>query len=227
MLARLGTIAYSFGAVFWLVTDASILGGPWLVSLGRDFVVLCCVAALVWGLMVGVGLLMGRSSTGSSHSPLLAANDRPAVRLQHIGVRFMISGSQTGGSFSVVDHPIDPASLAAPYHTHTREDEYSLVLEGDVGFALDDQVIVGHPGDTIFKPRNIRHAFWNASNAPARTPEIIAPSGFEHCFVEIGEVFAKPGPPDAAALASIANRYGLTMERSTAPELIAKHRLQP
>ncbi len=163
----------------------------------------------------------------TARSPLLLANDRPSARLQHIGVRFMISGAQTGGSFSVVEHPIDRASLAAPYHTHTREDEYSIVLEGDVGFALDDQVVIGHPGDTVFKPRNVRHAFWNAGNAPARILEIITPAGFETYFAEISEVFAKPGPPDVATLASIASRYGLAMERDTAPELIAKHGLQP
>jgi quercetin dioxygenase-like cupin family protein len=139
----------------------------------------------------------------------------------------MISGPQTGGAFSVVEHPIDPASLGAPYHTHTREDEYSIVLEGDVGFALDDQVLIGHPGDTIFKPRHVRHAFWNSGNEPARILEIITPAGFEKYFAEISEVFAKPGPPDAAALASIAGRYGLMMERSTAPELVAKHGLRP
>jgi quercetin dioxygenase-like cupin family protein len=139
----------------------------------------------------------------------------------------MISGAQTGGVFSVVEHPIDPASLAAPYHTHTREDEYSIVLEGDVGFALGDKVVVAHAGDTIFKPRNVRHAFWNASQGPARILEIITPAGFENYFAEISEVFAKSAPPDGAALASIAARYGLRMERDTIPELVAKHGLNP
>jgi quercetin dioxygenase-like cupin family protein len=163
----------------------------------------------------------------TANAPLLSADDRPAARLQHIGVRFMISGEQTGGLFAIVEHPIDPSSLAAPYHTHTKEDEYSIVLEGEVGFALDDQVVVGHAGDTIFKPRNVRHTFWNAGDAPARILEIITPAGFEEYFAEMSEVFAKSGPPDAAALASIAGRYGLNMERDTIPELIAKHGLRP
>jgi mannose-6-phosphate isomerase-like protein (cupin superfamily) len=139
----------------------------------------------------------------------------------------MISGEQTNGLFSVVEHPIDPVSLAAPYHTHSKEDEYSIVLEGEVGFALDDRVLVGHPGDTIFKPRNVRHTFWNASEAPARILEIITPAGFEEYFVEVSEVFAKGGPPDTAALALIANRFGLKMERETIPELLARHGLNP
>ena len=163
----------------------------------------------------------------TASTPLLTAEDRPSTRLQHIGVRFMISGEQTGGLFSVVEHPIDPASLAAPYHTHASEDEYSIVLEGEVGFALDEQVLVGRPGDTIFKPRNVRHTFWNAGETPARILEIITPAGFENYFAEVGEVFATPGPPDLAALGAIAGRYGLTMERDSIPELIAKHGLRP
>jgi quercetin dioxygenase-like cupin family protein len=161
------------------------------------------------------------------NSPLLAADARPSTRLQHIGVRFMISGEQTGGLFAVVEHPIDPMSAAAPYHTHTKEDEYSIVLEGVVGFALDQDVVIGHPGDTIFKPRNVRHTFWNTGESVARILEIIAPAGFEEYFAEVGEVFARPGPPDGAALASIARRYGMIMERDTLPELIAKHGLRP
>ena len=158
---------------------------------------------------------------------MLPANERPSTRLQHIGVRFMISGEQTGGLFAVVEHPIDPSSLAAPYHTHTNEDEYSIVLEGDVGFALDDKVVIGHPGDTIFKPRNIRHTFWNAGDTEARILELITPAGFEEYFREVGEVFAQGGTLDVRALAAIAGRFGLSMERETVPELIARHGLKP
>jgi quercetin dioxygenase-like cupin family protein len=163
----------------------------------------------------------------TTEAPILKALDRPATRLQHIGVLLMISGEQTGGAFSVVEHPIDPSSLAAPYHTHSKEDEYSIVLEGEVGFALDEQVVIGHPGDTIFKPRKVRHTFWNAGEVPARILEVITPAGFEDYFLEVGEVFSQPGPPDPSALASIASKYGLAMERDSIPELIAKYGLRP
>ena len=161
-------------------------------------------------------------STVTLASPLLPADDRTATRLQSLGVLFMISGSATDGRFSVVEHPMPPRSLAAPYHTHSREDEYSIVLEGEVGFALDEKVITGRTGDTIFKPRNIRHAFWNAGSEPARILEIISPAGFERYFAEVGELFAAAGGPDFARLAEIAARYGLAMERETAAALIQK-----
>jgi len=160
-------------------------------------------------------------------APMLHADGRPSTRLQHIGVRFMISGAQTNGAFAVVEHPIDPLSAAAPYHTHSNEDEYSIVLEGEVGFALDELVVIGRPGDTIFKPRNVRHTFWNATDGPARILEVITPAGFEEYFAEVGKVFATPGPPDVAALGSIAAKYGLATERESLPDLIAKHGLRP
>jgi quercetin dioxygenase-like cupin family protein len=160
-------------------------------------------------------------------SPVLMAADRPSTRLQRLGVRFMISGDQTGGAFAVVEHPMEPLSLAAPYHTHTMEDEYSIVLEGEVGFSLDGNVVVGRPGDTIFKPRNVRHTFWNASNEPARILELITPAGFENYFAEVGDAFAKSGPPDVSKLATIAASYGLMLERETIPELLAAYGLQP
>ena len=53
-----------------------------------------------------------------------------------MGVRFMLAGDETGGGFSLVEHPIPPRALAAPLHRHSREDEYSFVLEGRLGAML-------------------------------------------------------------------------------------------
>ncbi len=61
--------------------------------------------------------------------------------LLSVGVRFMIWGEESGGDFSLVEHPIEPRTLAAPLHLHTREDEYSYVLEGRMGALLGDEVI--------------------------------------------------------------------------------------
>src|ERR687894_825013 len=88
--------------------------------------------------------------------------------LGSIGVRFMIDGEAAGERFSLVEHPMSARALAAPLHKHTREDEYSFVLEGQVGALLGEEVIVGKPGDLIFKPRDQWHTFWNAGDQTAR-----------------------------------------------------------
>ena len=97
----------------------------------------------------------------------------------------MIDGDETDERFSLVEHPMSARALAAPLHRHTREDEYSYVLEGSVGALLGDDVVIGKPGDLIFKPRDQWHTFWNAGDEPARILEIISPAGFERFFAEL------------------------------------------
>ena len=68
--------------------------------------------------------------------------DGKAGSLGGIGVRLMALGEETGGGFSLVEHPMPPRALAAPLHRHLREDEYSYVLEGRVGALLGDEVLI-------------------------------------------------------------------------------------
>ncbi len=83
----------------------------------------------------------------STTARVLGAKDGKAGRLGSIGVRFLIDGAETDGGFSLVEHPMPPRALAAPLHRHSREDEYSFVLEGRVGALLGDEVVYGDPGD--------------------------------------------------------------------------------
>ena len=46
--------------------------------------------------------------------------------------RFLIDSKDWGGRFAVVEHLLAPHSIAAPMHRHTKEDEFSLILEGRV-----------------------------------------------------------------------------------------------
>jgi len=84
-----------------------------------------------------------------------------------IGVVFKIWGHDTGGALSIVEHPF-PVGALVPPHLHTREDEYSIVTEGQIGFRSGDREVVLGPGGYITKPRGELHAMWNAGPAPAR-----------------------------------------------------------
>lgn len=92
----------------------------------------------------------------------------------------MLSGNQTAGQLSVLEHPLAPRALGSPVHTHRNEDEYCVVLEGVVGAQIAEQVIEAGPGAVLVKPRGVPHAFWDPSDQPARLLEIISPAGFEH-----------------------------------------------
>src|SRR5256714_10566968 len=151
--------------------------------------------------------------------------DGRAGFLGSIGVRFMIDGAESGGGFSLVEHPMSARALAAPLHRHSREDEYSYVIEGRVGALLGDEVVVGAPGDLIFKPRNQWHTFWNAGDEPARLLEIISPAGFEQFFAELVEL-GGVSQADPAALGALSGRYGLEMDPSSIPGLLERFDLR-
>ncbi|MGH2925989.1 MAG: cupin domain-containing protein, partial [Solirubrobacterales bacterium] len=118
---------------------------------------------------------------------IVAPTGGRAVDLTSVGVRFMAWAEETGGGFSLVEHPIPPKTLVAPLHKHSREDEYSFVVEGRMGAVLGDEVIHAETGDLAFKPRDQWHTFWNAGDEPARILEVISPGGFEHFFREFDE----------------------------------------
>jgi quercetin dioxygenase-like cupin family protein len=141
------------------------------------------------------------------------------VRLASLGVRFMLGGEQTGGRFALVEHPLPARSLGAPVHTHHDEDEFSYVVEGQIGVQIGDRVLVAGPGTLVTKPRGVPHAFWNASDAPARLLELISPAGFERYFAAIAELFAS-GAPDPARAEAIRRHYDLDLDLDSMSRLL-------
>jgi quercetin dioxygenase-like cupin family protein len=156
---------------------------------------------------------------------VVGPRDGKAGFLGSIGVRFMIEGEEAGQRFSVVEHPMSARALAAPLHRHTREDEYSYVIEGRVGALLGDEVVIGGPGDLIFKPRNQWHTFWNAGDEPARLLEIISPAGFERFFAELVDLGGVT-QADPQVLGELCARYELEMNPDSVPELIQRFDLR-
>jgi mannose-6-phosphate isomerase-like protein (cupin superfamily) len=156
---------------------------------------------------------------------IVTPNDGKEGFLGSIGVRFLIDGHEADERFSLVEHPMSARSLAAPLHRHTREDEYSFVLEGRMGALLGDEVVEAGPGDLVFKPRNQWHTFWNAGDEPCRILEIISPAGFERFFEELVDL-GGVAQADPAAFGELTQRYGLEVQPDTVPELLERFGLR-
>src|SRR6266700_3276943 len=112
-----------------ILTDS--LGGPYI---SRDTTVL---------------LKRRRMEAAAAHVKVVGPKGGKEGFLGSIGVRFMIDGIEAGERFSLVEHPMSPRALAAPLHLHTREDEYSFVLQGRMGALLGDVVVEAGPGDLV------------------------------------------------------------------------------
>lgn len=166
---------------------------------------------------------------GSTGPRLIGPRDGARVDLRSLGVRFLVWGEESGGGFSLVEHPIPPRTLCAPLHRHAHEDEYSFVLEGRMGAQLGDDVVYAEAGDLVFKPRAQWHTFWNAGDGPCRILEIISPAGFEHFFAELGGEMARQGADGPAEVATGAvrldERYGIEFEPASVPRLCRAHGL--
>jgi len=87
----------------------------------------------------------------------------------------LLEGRATEGDVAVLEFAVRPRSFGAPPHVHHNEDEYFYVLEGEVPFLNGDRVVAAPTGTFAAMTRGHLHAFWNASDAPARVLVAIAP----------------------------------------------------
>jgi mannose-6-phosphate isomerase-like protein (cupin superfamily) len=161
---------------------------------------------------------LGRRFDASQGPRILGPRDGRTLDLGVVGVRFLIWGEESGGGFSLVEHPIPARTLAAPLHRHSREDEYSFVLEGRLGAQLGDEVVYAEAGDLAFKPRDQWHTFWNAGDTPCRILEIISPAGFEHYFDELAAAVGSPG--------DLGPRYGTEVDLDGTRRVCERHELR-
>ncbi len=126
----------------------------------------------------------------------------------------LASSKQTGGVYSLL-RATERRGLEPPPHTHTREDETFLILDGEVTYTVGDQTFNAKTGDTMFLPRNIQHSF-KIHSETLETLILLTPGGLENYFIEMSvpaeELQLPPmpkGPPDIAKLVATSSKYGI------------------
>jgi mannose-6-phosphate isomerase-like protein (cupin superfamily) len=138
------------------------------------------------------------------------------------GDRFLIDGVVTEGRVSIVEHILAPKQLAAPVHTHSREDEFSYVVEGRLAARLGDEEVFAEVGDLVYKPRNQWHTFWNPTDERTRIIEIISPAGLEQMFKKLhGEI----DMTDPAQIVAAAASVGCELDFEATQAVIEQHGL--
>jgi len=133
--------------------------------------------------------------------------------------RYLLDSRESGGAIAIVEHDLAPRVLAAPVHRHSREDEYSLVIEGRLGVFQDDEVVMAEAGELVLKPRGRWHTFWNAGDQPLRIWELIVPGGLEELFRSLGDSY------DPETLPAMARQYGCDVDFERTMPLVEQHGL--
>ncbi len=126
----------------------------------------------------------------------------------------LVNSKQTGGRYSLL-RATERRGLEPPPHTHTKEDETFLILDGEVTYTVGNQTFEAKKGDTMFLPRNIQHSF-KIKTEKLETMILLTPGGFENYFLEMSEPAAEvqlppmpKGPPDVARIIATASKYGI------------------
>jgi quercetin dioxygenase-like cupin family protein len=146
--------------------------------------------------------------------------DIPALGMIH-----KVDGERLTGHLLVMEGVIPPGTLIHP-HTHTREDECSFVLDGELQYLVGDAVCTVGPGSYVPKPRGVRHAFWNATAYPARVMEMHTPATFDLYYDELGALFqshAHSLDDLMSAFDQLAARYGVTVHWDDVPMLVERY----
>ena len=126
------------------------------------------------------------------------------------------TAKQTDGRFAAFE--LRPRrGFAAPLHAHENEDEFFLVLSGEVRIQHGDEIVEGIPGSFLYTPKGIGHSF-HVDSDEARLLLFFGPAGVEGFFREVAtpaRSFSLPPAdepvPDRETIVEIMRRHGQTV----------------
>jgi quercetin dioxygenase-like cupin family protein len=150
-----------------------------------------------------------------------------SVFFRALGTTYKVLSKSVSGSAGIVEHTLEAKCLGAPMHKHTRENEISYVLEGELSVIQNGEVQTAGPGQYIVKPKDIFHTFWNSTNQRIRFIEIITPGTFECYFAEMAPFLLPGQPPQMDKIRETAAKYGLIVDPYAADEIVKKYDLKP
>jgi mannose-6-phosphate isomerase-like protein (cupin superfamily) len=126
------------------------------------------------------------------------------------------AGSEdTSGAFTLVEALTPPGGGPLP-HIHHREDKTFYVLEGELEFMVEDDILkVVSAGSWLVVPKGTLHTYKNTGTRPARYLGVLTPGGIERFFEEVSvPAMDRTSPPpfeqeDLDRLLASAPKYGL------------------
>lgn len=102
-----------------------------------------------------------------------------------------ISGKDTNDEFAVFEQIGLTPFGGPPLHIHPYQDEWFYVLEGNYMFQVGEEKYPMKSGETIFLPRNVKHAFIQLT-PKARTIVSYQPAGKMEAFFATTDKWTSP-----------------------------------
>jgi len=106
-----------------------------------------------------------------------------------------ISSSDTDGDVAVFEQNGFTPKGGPPLHIHPYQDEFFYIIEGEYLFQVGDDKYEMKPGDTIFLPRGIQHAFVQLADK-GKVIVSYFPAGKMEDFFKTTDAWTKVPTPD-------------------------------
>jgi mannose-6-phosphate isomerase-like protein (cupin superfamily) len=114
-----------------------------------------------------------------------------------IPLQIKVSSNDTGGSLFVFEHA-DMGNGGPPRHFHYEQDEWFYATKGEFAFEVGDERFTLRPGDSLFAPRMIPHAWAHVGDEPGTLLLAVQPAGsLEAFFMENCAMDQPPTPEEA------------------------------
>jgi quercetin dioxygenase-like cupin family protein len=144
------------------------------------------------------------------------SNDTRTIRfLGNNEITVLVSGSESGGVFSLMELVVQPRGGANALHTD-RWVEVFHVLDGEVEWTLERDgsldTWIARRGETIVVPMGAKHRFAGAGDAPCRMLTM-GTAEYEQFFRALGEAWTGPFDRERTpqAVGPVFERFGMTL----------------
>lgn len=146
----------------------------------------------------------GATETGMSTNQVVKPYMlEPGQGASGCGESVKASVGSTGGAFTLIE---STTAGGAPWHVHSREDEYFYVLEGQIVVWCGKEEFLAGPGSFVFLPRGVPHSWDVESEGKAKLLMMTVPAMLEEF---LREFHAASGPQRD----EVEKKYGLTFFR--------------
>jgi len=146
----------------------------------------------------------------------MATTMRDEIEVGELTIRFLVEGEESAGSVAVFEFDVPAGSKVAAAHSHDGYEETIYGLEGVLTWTVEGTPTDVRAGEALLIPRGAVHQFANTGEVDARALAVVTPGTLgPDYFREVADVLdaAAGGPPDAAAIAAVMRRHGLTPAR--------------
>lgn len=119
-----------------------------------------------------------------------------------------LSSQDTGGELLVFQHT-NMSKGGPPRHVHHDQDEWFYVVAGEFAAEIGEEKFVMRPGDSLFAPRRVPHAWACISDEKGTMITTVSPAGTFETFIR--ETTLHPTLPSEEDVARAFAANGMTV----------------